>query len=614
MATNNPEDKGSAKDLKKTFEDLGKPMDQILNAIGNMYSEADKLNNAFLQGRTRLDEMNDAVAKAAAGVIRLGGDISDVGNTMIGIAEGARRNVIATEDQVSKLYAATTILGGSTKDLVDSFDSVGISVSQIGTNLENSIEYIQSVGLNAKDVMGDVTKNMEQMNRFQFDNGVQGLAKMAAQASMLKFDMKQTFAFADKVLDPEGAINMAAAFQRLGVSVGNLTDPFALMNESINDPTGLQNSLARVGEKYTVFDEKTKTFKINPQGVLILREMEKEAGLASGTLSKSALAAADLDRRVSNINPSLKFDSEEDKQFLANMATMNKEGEYTVQLKNDKTGEVETKRLGDITQEEMEKLREQQENAPKTLEDIQKSQLDVMKNIERAITGNVSKAVYGVAGSSVIRGNITGAERITRAVTGAVDKNVPESAEITKSVNNAVGKMAELFTQKDTGKISNADFAIKIAKLEEEVKNKASEYGSKGIDALKDILEETNKNITGSSGIEKQFKKYATEMLTGEKEITPTKTKTNAISGTQKVEPLTRSQFFGGGSGASSAESSTKTTNVNSQVDFGGTITIKVEAPAGVSEQQFKTFFESEEFKKKIYEYYNQKAKELEKR
>jgi hypothetical protein len=288
----------------------------------------------------------------------LGGDISDVGNTMIGIAEGARRNVIATEDQVSKLYAATTILGGSTKDLVDSFDSVGISVSQIGTNLENSIEYIQSVGLNAKDVMGDVTKNMEQMNRFQFDGGVQGLAKMAAQASMLKFDMKQTFAFADKVLDPEGAINMAAAFQRLGVSVGNLTDPFALMNESINDPTGLQNSLARVGEKYTVFDEKTKTFKINPQGVLILREMEKEAGLAGGTLSKSALAAADLDRRVSNINPSLKFDSEEDKQFLANMATMNKEGEYTVQLKNDKTGEVETKRLGDITQEEMEKLRE----------------------------------------------------------------------------------------------------------------------------------------------------------------------------------------------------------------------------------------------------------------
>ena len=614
MATNNPNDKGSLKDLQKAFEDASKPVDRILDAIGNMTDEAEKLNNAFLQSRTRLDEMNDAVAKAAAGVIRLGGDISDVGNTMIGIADGARRNVIATEDQVSKLYAATTILGGSTKDLVAKFDDVGISVSQIGTNLESSIEYIQSVGLNAKTVMGDVTGNMERMNRFQFDGGVQGLAKMAAQASMLKFDMKETFGFADRVLDPEGAINMAAAFQRLGVSVGNLTDPFALMNESINDPTGLQNSLARVGEKYTVFDEKTKSFKINPQGVLILREMEKEANLTAGSLSKSALAAADLDRRVSNINPSLKFDSEEDKQFLANMATMNKEGEYTVQLKNDKTGEVETKRLGDITQEEMEKLREQQENAPKTLEDIQKSQLDVLKNIERSLSGNVAKASYGVAGSTFIRDNVVGAGRITRAVTDSVDKSVPESAEISKSVNSAVNKMSELFKQKDSGKLSDADFATKIAKLEDEVKNKASEYGSKGIDALKNILEDTNKNITGNSGIEKEFKKYTSEMLTGQKEITPTTAKTNAISGTQKVEPLTRSQFFGKGSGMSTPESKSKTTNVNSQVDFGGTITIKVEAPAGVSEQQFKTFFESEEFKKKIYEYYNQKAKELEKR
>ena len=74
--------------------------------------------------------------------------------------------------------------------------------------------------------------------------------------------------------------------------------------------------------------------------------------------------------------------------------------------------------------------------------------------------------------------------------------------------------------------------------------------------------------------------------------------------------------MFGNKSAASSAVSDTKTTQtqINSQVDFGGTITIKVDAPAGVSQQQLSTYFESEEFKKKIYEYYNQKAKELEKK
>lgn len=59
---------------------------------------------------------------------------------------------------------------------------------QIGVNLEGSIQYIQSLGLNAKDVMGDVNTNMRNMN-VQFADGVVGLAKMAHKLSMLRFDM-----------------------------------------------------------------------------------------------------------------------------------------------------------------------------------------------------------------------------------------------------------------------------------------------------------------------------------------------------------------------------------------------------------------------------------------
>ena len=612
MATANPDDKGSAKDLEESFKKLGQPIELILDAIGNMYDEADKLNNAFLQGKTRLDEMNDAVSRAAAGVIRLGGDISEVSRTMIGIADGSRRNVIATEEQVSKLYAASTILGKGADELVESFAKVGYETSQIGPNLENSIEYVQSVGLNAKTVVKDVANNMELMNRFNFSDGVQGLTKMAAQASMLRFDMQNTANFADKVMSPEGAIEAAAGFQRLGVNIGGLVDPFKLMNDSINDPGALQDSIIKATKQYTEFDEKTKSFKINPQGILMLKEMQEVTGISSKELAKTALAAADLDKRLSAISPSLQFEKEEDKQFLANMATM-KDGEYVVQIKDDK-GNIEQKRLGDITQEEMEKLREQQENAPKTLEEIQISQLDVLKNVQASLDANLAKGAFGIAGSTVVRGNILGADRITRAVTGAVDKNVPESAEITKSVNNAVGKMAELFTQKDTGKISGADFATKIAKLEDEVKSKASSYGEKGIEALKDILEDSNKKITGSSAIEKEFKKYTSEILTGMGRTPDDTSKPSSISGTKKSEPLSRGAVFGKSSTPKTSDTKTKTTNVNSQVDFGGTITIKVDAPSGVSEQQFKTFFESDEFKRKIYEYYNQKAKELERR
>jgi hypothetical protein len=612
MATNNPEDKGSFEELKKSAENLLSPVEQILDAIGKMYDEADSLNNAFLQGRTRLDEMNDAIAKASAGVIRLGGDVSDVSRTMAAIAEGSRRNVLATEEQVSKLYAASTILGKGADSLVESFANVGYETSQIGPNLEDSITYVQSIGLNAKTVVKDVADNMELMNRFNFSNGVQGITKMAAQASMLRFDMQNTANFADKVMSPEGAIEAAAGFQRLGVSIGGLVDPFKLMNDSINDPGALQDSIIKATKQFTEFDEKTKSFKINPQGILMLKELSDVTGISSKELAKTALAAADLDKRLSKISPSLQFEKEEDRQFLANMATMGKEGEYIVQIKDDETGIVEQKKLSDITQTEFEKLRDQQSRAPKTLEDIQTSQLDVLKNIQRSLDAAIARGTFGVAGSAFVRGNLVGAERITRAGTSALDKNLPDTASITSSVDKTMSKISELFTQKGQGKISDADFTKRLGNLEEDIMKKVGVYGEKGMELVKNIAQETSKNVKGTSGIENLYKKYLTTELGGDSLTTKMSSATKVNK--NQIEPLSRDRFFGTSPTVTDSVSNTKTIQSNAQVDFGGTITIKVDAPAGVSEQQFKTFFESEEFKKKIYEYYNQKAKELERK
>jgi hypothetical protein len=577
-----------------------------------MYDEAEKLNNAFLQGRTRLDEMNDAVSRAASGVIRLGGNVSDVTTTMTGIAEGLRRNVIATEEQVSKIYAATEILGGTSSRLVENFANVGYELSQIGTNLEDSISYIQSVGLNAKDVMGDVTDNMEKMNRFNFQEGVQGLAKMAAQASMVRLDMSATLGFAEDLYKPERAIEVSAAFQRLGIAVGQLADPFALMNASINDPGALQDSLINATKQFTYFDEKTKSFRISPQGILTLKEMATETGISFEQLSKTALAAADLDKRISNISPSLQFEKEEDKQLLANMATM-KDGEYVVQIKDDK-GAIEYKKLGDITADEFKELRKKQEEAPKTLEEIQISQLDVMKNVEAGINALVAKGTYGIAGASIIRGNITGAERITRAVTSSVDKNVPESAIITKSINDVVRKMSELFTTKDLGKISNKDFASKLTKLENEIKDKSISLGEKGFDTLKNILRDTNEKITGKSGIEKEFKEYATEILST-LGVPKKSSNTSKIVGTKTTEPIDNSRFFGGKSFGGTSQKTGGVLPIDIAVTISNNYKESNNNDSALEvkrKKQLKEYIESPEFARELTQIIDKQNKKLE--
>jgi len=587
--------------LKKSIESLKSPVDLILESMADMFEEAESLNRSFIQGRTRLDEMADAVARSAAGVIRLGGNAAQAAATMAEIAEGSKRNVIATEEQVSKLFAASTLLETSSSTLVENFASVGIEASQIGTNLESSIDYIQSVGLNAKEVMGDVNANMSQMNRYQFEGGVQGLAKMAAQASMLRFDMKETFNFAEKVLTPEGAIETAAGLQRLGVSIGNLTDPFALMNQSLTDPSGLQDSIIKAAKQFTEFDEKTKTFKINPQGVLMLREIEAEAGLSAGSLSKAALAAADLDKRISAINPEIQFESEEDKQLLANMATM-KGGEYVVQLKDDETGIIEQKKLSELTDEQFKEIKRREEERPKTLEDISISQLGVLENIDASLKSNLAKGTFGVSATPLIRENLTGADRIVGALAKAVDKTVPESAEITKNVTGAIDKMRTLFIEKDAGKISNEDFGKKIKELEDSVINQAKGLGGKGLDALEDILQTASKNVRGSSGIEKEFREFANSTLSA---INKPNAAAEAVKEKAKANPISDAQILGervSNQVSKQIESTQpKTANVTNNVT--GTIKIAIEGPVGangLTQQQLTQIFNSEGFKQYV--------------
>ena len=103
------DDKKSLEDIKKLFNEIGNPLESIFNAISNMKTEAQALNREFLGGRVRIEEMNYSIATSVASITKLGGGVMDATKTIADIAEGSRRNVIATEEQVSKLYASGQI-------------------------------------------------------------------------------------------------------------------------------------------------------------------------------------------------------------------------------------------------------------------------------------------------------------------------------------------------------------------------------------------------------------------------------------------------------------------------------------------------------------------------
>jgi len=529
--------------------------------LGEIQQYSIEVNKTFTQGRQRLSELITSIADATPRVNRLGGSMKDVAQIMGDIAEASNRNLIASTEEVEKLYAAQKVLGLNADTLVNSFSDVGIGLAKIPEELEKSVNYIQSIGGNAKQVMQDVTNNMSQMNRFQFEGGVQGLTKMAAQASMLRFSMSETFRLADKVLDPEGAIEVASAFQRLGVSAGNLVDPFQLMNMSINDPSGLQNSLADVAKQFSYFDEETKTFKINPQGVLTLREMEKQTGVSAQERSKMAVAAAELDKRLSAVDMAgITIGSEEDKQFLANIAKMDKSGEYVVQIKDDK-GEVQTKNLADITQTQFEKLIEEQKNRPQSMEDIARTQLGISETVMADVNSIKNSVTGGIVSSKQVRENIIGAQKSVDVIGGEASKSFGKPEVVRK-------EMETLFTNlgsfADDLKGGNKSFTESLSQVLEKVGNQMNEVEKGFKDTLKTYGVNVSNRLTGDNLVE-QAAKYTIDGLGG--------------SGNKTI--------------AQSITQNTQTINNKGTVDVAGKIQVDVQVPAGVSESQVKQILDS---------------------
>ena len=407
--------------------------------------------------------------------------------------------------------------------------------------------------------MQDVVTNMEYMNRFNFSDGVVGLTKMAAQASMLRFDMATTAKFADSVMNPQGAIEMASAFQRLGVMAGDLVDPFVLMDKSINDPAGLQDSLINLTKQFTIFDEKTQSFKIAPGAQRQIKEIAEAAGMTAAEFTKTALSAADMDRRLGQINLGINA-TEEEKMLVANMAKMGTgafKGDYVVQIKDDE-GKDQIKRLSDLQTQDFEKLREIQESAPKTVEDIQRAQLGVLETIQRDFAALPIQIGYAIGGQSAI---IRGAESLKRAgddiASALYSEGVLGSGEDTRKFFETVGDgFKDLLVKASRGDVNALNEATK------RVEEKSNELSSSVVSKFM--------NFATQLGIEKP--RSAEESYYNEKI-------TSAVDKARK--------------------SMAKDVEVNQQkdVNINGQVRFVIDAPVGVDTARLTQYVQSPEFR-----------------
>jgi len=436
------------------IDKLGKMLNDLKNSVNSVY---DGLVQGTIDLESQLAELNASMAgtlgqtqKAIAGlrqeaaiayptIVGLGGSFSDVQTIQEGIAQQLNTNVVTLGETVSGLYAGAKAVGLSSSEVgrvVEGFQNAGIQTDYIKDNMQKTVDIARNVGVNTSAVFKNVQDNLSTINKYGFQGGVEGLARMSAQAAGLRINMQEIFGFAERVFNPEGAVEMVSAFQRMGVAAGDLADPFRLMYLASEDTEELQKQVVKMTEKFTYFDEKSKEFKVFPNAKRDLREISNQTGIGYEELVKMSTAGQKMNMLAKDFK--IGGLDEESKQFIANVATYSKEqGGFTVKVKG------EQKLVSSLSTGDLKELKEAQ--APVSVEDLAREQLSESK-LAVAALGEIKATLQATAAGArapqdlreVIRGTIVSASKSARETGGNVRGGIGKANEFYKETGQSL--------------------------------------------------------------------------------------------------------------------------------------------------------------------------------
>lgn len=293
---------------------------------------------------------------AAKQTTMLGVGVKDLAEIQSTYSDEIGRSVALSEKGLVALgqMAASTVLGaeGSAR-MAAEMENQGISAERTGKFVEQTLNDSHKMGLNASKVIKNVSNNMKMLNKYNFKEGVQGLAKMAMTVSKMGVSMDFATGMSDKLWDIEGAVDMSAQLQVMGGAWAQLADPFHLMYMARNDMEGLTKEIGNAASASAKFNDKTGEFDIQAKEMHRLKIIAEQTGLSYDELVTSAKNV----KKFGMIEAQYKFgDMDPDlKEFITSKSVLNKDGKATIMVGTDK------KLLQNLTETDRKTLKTQME-------------------------------------------------------------------------------------------------------------------------------------------------------------------------------------------------------------------------------------------------------------
>ena len=409
-----------ANELSKAAKDLSGIPSQIgslistnlgLTAMFKAATDLDKKSSDIVKtlgtGFERSIELQRTLTLSIPQFVAMGLKADDSSALYESLIKKFNTNLKLTDGQLVDLAATAKVTGVGADELARNFRDVGFSIDSVGDNMLEVAKIANQAGVTVASVAGAVSKNIEKLNLFNFDNGVKGLAKMAAQSSRLGIDMDKIFAKAEDLLNPEKAIDFSASLQRLGVTSSELLDPLRAMDLAQNDPTELTNQIGKLGKEFVRFNEENKKFEILPGSKRRMREVAETLGMTASEFSKMAINASSFDEKLKKIKFSPDV-SDDDRELVATMAQFSKEGVAQVKVKTfDETGKLTgEEKLVDVsklTVDQISSLKAEQALQGESMEKIAINQLSEISKTNAILNEKLSAYQYGMAQGPLVK-------------------------------------------------------------------------------------------------------------------------------------------------------------------------------------------------------------------
>lgn len=480
--------------VNNTFNSLAdaiNPLDS--KAFADMDAYATRIQSTFGMAKNRMDEFKNTIADAGPELIKMGLEEGDIVSNLESIMEGMGTSASLSKEAVVELSAAARLTNQDVGKLAREFRGVGISVYDVGDEMKKVTDYARSVGVSVKAVSQGVVDNLTKINTFNFENGVEGLAKMAATSERLGISMDKVFQTAEELMSPEKAIDMSAALQRLGVTSSGLLDPLRAMDMAQNDPEALQKEMVKLGQEFTRFNEKTGKMEILPGAKRRMREVAQAVGMSAEEFSKMALKSADFEMKLKQIKmPDIVGGNQETKELIASMAQM-KDGVATIKVKDEETGKITEKEVEKLTPEDIKSLQKANEESSKSIEDLAQNQLDETTQIKKLLESGTVATKFAKATSPTLTkfyGQVASAYKNIAKSTADVIGSTEEQRKLQESVYKPMENIIQGKVQGDQSLIDKGkedlgkNIMTQIADFQTKFKNTINETQTKIVDDI----------------------------------------------------------------------------------------------------------------------------------